>query len=297
VFINYHKIGLAYGNDLLIGKFFILTPHTKELFLMKKILPVIILICFASAIPAFLSWKNNKKKDREFYQLSVYHFTTPAQEKLLDAYFQNALVPALHRAQIKTVGVFKSWANDTTADKLVYVFVPMKSIDAVTEIKDRLQKDKPYNEAAAGFLNADYKTPAYTRMETIVLHAFELAPKMQLPSLQSPKKNRVYELRSYESATQSKFESKVKMFNYGDEFGIFRRLNFNGVFYSEVIAGSKMPNLMYMTCFENRQEREAHWKAFFADSAWKKLSAIAEYKNNVSHVDISYLYPLKYSDF
>lgn len=264
---------------------------------MKKILPAIILVCLVSAVPVLLSWQNGKKKDREFYQLSVYHFTTAAQEKLLDAYFQNALVPALHRAGIKTVGVFKSWANDTIADKLAYVFVPMKSLDVVMKIKDHLQNDKQYNDAAVDFLNADYKSPAYTRMETIMLYAFELAPKMQQPSLQSPKKNRVYELRSYESATQRKLESKVKMFNYGDEFGIFRRLNFNAVFYSEVIAGSKMPNLMYMTCFENRQEREAHWKAFFADSAWKKLSAAAEYKNNVSHVDISYLYPVDYSDF
>ena len=243
------------------------------------------------------SWKNDKKKEREFYQLTVYHFNTPAQEKALDDYFQNALMPALHRNGIKTIGVFKSWANDTSADKLAYVFVPLHSPDRIVKISEQLKKDDQYNLAAAGFLNADYKNPPYTRKETIVLHAFRLAPQMQLPSLQSPKRNRVYELRSYESATEKKFENKVKMFNEGDEISIFKRLNFNPVFYSEVVAGSKMPNLMYMTSFESRADRDAHWKSFGSDSAWKKLSSMPEYQNNVSHIDISFLYPTDYSDF
>jgi len=58
-----------------------------------------------------------------------------------------------------------------------------------------------------------------------------------------------------------------------------------------------MPNLMYMTSFENRADRDAHWKVFSSDSAWKKLSAMPEYQNNVSHIDISFLYPTDYSDF
>ncbi|MBO9682148.1 MAG: NIPSNAP family protein [Flavisolibacter sp.] len=265
---------------------------------MKKLSSLILLVVLVlSVTPVVLSWQNNKKKEREFHQLTVYHFSTAAQEKMLDAYFQNALIPALHKAGIKNVGVFKSLANDTIVDKLAYVFIPLRSLNDVVKLKERLKKDAQYNSAAADFLNANYKTPAYKRAETIVLHAFELAPQMQLPSLQSAKRNRVYELRSYESATEKKLESKVKMFNQGDEIGLFKRLNFNAVFYSEVVAGSKMPNLMYMTCFENMQERDAHWKAFFADSAWKKLTAMEEYKNNVSRSEISFLYPTDYSDF
>jgi hypothetical protein len=255
---------------------------------------------FLILVPVLLilsSWKNDKKKEREYYQLTVYHFSTPSQEKTLDTYFQNALLPALHRNGIKTVGVFKLWANDTSADKLMYVFIPLHSLDRIIKISEQLKKDEQYNLAAADFLNADYKNPPYARTETIVLHAFPLAPQMQLPSLQSTKRNRVYELRSYESATEKKFESKVKMFNEGDEIGLFKRLNFNAVFYSEVIAGSKMPNLMYMTSFENRADRDAHWKSFGSDSVWKKLSAMPEYQNNVSHIDISFLYPANYSDF
>jgi hypothetical protein len=251
---------------------------------------------FLLSIIILCSW-TDKKIQREFYQLSAYHFSTQAQEKALDTYFQNALIPALHRMGIKTVGVFKSWSNDTVADKVTFVLIPLGSLDMIEKIAKQLKKDEQYVIAAADYLNADYKSPPYTRKEIMLLHAFPLAPQMQLPNLKAAKPDRVYELRSYESATDKKFENKVKMFNEGDEIGLFKRLNFNAIFYSEVIAGSKMPNLMYMTSFENRADRDAHWKTFGNDSAWKKLSAMPEYQNNVSHIDISFLYPTDYSDF
>jgi len=257
---------------------------------------ILIATAALSSVIIILSWQG-KKNDREFYQLSVYHFSTSAQEKILDNYFQNALLPALHRKGSKDVAVLKAWANDTASDKLVYVFIPLHSLDALVKNKEELNKDEIYNTAASDYLNADPKNPVYSRMETIVLRAFPLAPQMHLPSLQSSKRSRVYALRSYESATEKKFESKVKMFNEGNEIALFKRLNFNAIFYSEVIAGSKMPNLMYMTSFENRQDRDAHWKTFSSDSAWKKLSGLPEYQNNVSHIDINFLYPADYSDF
>src|SRR5262249_25673115 len=153
----------------------------------------------------------------------------------------------------------------------------------------KLKGDADYLSAGAPYLDAAFNAPLYSRMETILLRAFPLAPQMQLPALKSDKKERVYELRSYESATEGKFENKVRMFNQGDEIGLFKKLNFNAVFYSEVIAGSKMPNLMYMTSFENKADRDEHWKTFVADPYWKNLSSMPEYQNNVSHIDITFL--------
>jgi hypothetical protein len=87
------------------------------------------------------------------------------------------------------------------------------------------------------------------------------------------------------------------MFNVGDEIGLFKRLNFNAVFYSEVISGSRMPNLMYMTTFNNKADRDKHWDAFGSDPQWKTLIAKDEYKNNVIHADMIFLHPTEYSDF
>ena len=234
---------------------------------------------------------------REFYQLTVYHFNSVDQEKIIDNYLQNALIPALHSMNLTKIGVFKPLSNDTAADKRLYILMPILSLDMITKIPAKIQADKIYQKAGAEYLNAVHIAPPYIRMETILLHAFSLAPKMQLPALMSDKKERVYELRSYESATEKIYQNKVTMFNQGDEIGLFKRLNFNAVFYGEVIAGDKMPNLMYMTSFKNMEDRNKHWKAFVDDPAWKKLSAMPEYQNNVSHIDITLMYPTDYSDF
>lgn len=246
---------------------------------------------------SFLSWLQAGKPAREFYHLTVYHFNSSAQEKVLDNYLQNALLPALHRMNIINVGVFKALANDTSASKTLYVFIPMKSLDMVTKFPVKLGADKDYQSAGAEYINAAYTASPYSRMETTLLRSFPLAPKMQVPGLKAEKKERVYELRSYESATEKIFKNKVHMFNEGDEIGLFKKLNFNAIFYSEVIAGSKMPNLMYMTSFENMADRDAHWKSFGSDPFWKKLSSMPEYQNNVSHIDIMFLRPVEYSDF
>lgn len=124
-----------------------------------------------------------------------------------------------------------------------------------------------------------------------------MAPELKLPQLTGPKSNRVYELRSYESPSEALHENKVRMFNEGGETEIFGRLGFNPVFYGSVIAGCRMPNLMYLTTFENMEARNEHWKAFGSDPAWKALSALPEYQHNVSKIDITYLRPTAYSDY
>ena len=115
-------------------------------------------------------------------------------------------------------------------------------------------------------------------------------------ALQGPAAERIYELRSYEGPTEKYFANKVRMFNQGGEIELFNRLGFNAVFYASVISGAHMPNLMYMTIFDNMTAREAHWKAFGDDPFWKKLSALPEYQHNVSHIDIVFMHPTAYSD-
>lgn len=264
---------------------------------MKKKINRLLVIAVLSLFVVVTAEKAAAAPPRAFYQLTVYHYNTVEQEQVLDNYLQQALLPALHRINIKSVGVFKAIANDTVVSKKIYVLVPLTSLNAVTEVANKLLSDKEYQAKGNSYLNAVYNSAPYSRMETILLQAFALAPSLEVPQLKSPKKERVYELRSYESATEKIFKNKVHMFNEGDEIGLFKRLNFNAVFYGEVIAGGKMPNLMYMTSFENKADRDEHWKNFGADPYWKKLSAMPEYKNNVSHIDIIFLRPADYSDY
>ncbi len=258
---------------------------------------ILLTIVMTLLIAPQLLWSKPKKEKQEFYQLTVYRYNTDNQEKMLDNYFQTALIPALHNMGVQSVGVFKAIANDTSANKSLYVLIPMKSLKMIDKINGKLLKDEKFKSAGKEYLAVKYNSPAYLRMETILLKAFPLSPVMKLPKLTSSKNQRVYELRSYESASENLFRNKVHMFNEGGEIDIFTKLDFNAVFYSEVIAGSQMPNLMYMTTFENKADRDAHWAAFRDDPDWKSLSARPEYKNNVSRSVITFLRPAEYSDF
>ncbi|HSC39977.1 MAG TPA: NIPSNAP family protein, partial [Chitinophagaceae bacterium] len=172
-----------------------------------------------------------------------------------------------------------------------------KSLEQWHQLAVLPQKETAPADAGAGYTNAVYTAPPYTRMESILVEAFPLAPAMTLPALQGPHEAHIYELRSYESATEKYNASKVKMFNAGGEIALFKRLGFNGIFYGEVISGSHMPNLMYLTSFDNRQARDEHWKAFGDDPEWKQLKAQPEYQNNVSKAEVILCHATAYSDF
>lgn len=232
---------------------------------------------------------------RQYFELKVYHLKTEQQQQTVEQFLQTAYLPALHRAGIATVGVFRP-IEDTGTDKRIYVLIPFHSLEQFAGLPAILQKDARFQREGTAYLEASPKDPPYERIETILLRAFPGMPQLQVPDLKAPKNERVYELRSYESATEKMNLQKVKMFNEGGEIKLFKRLNFHAAFYSEVISGSRMPNLMYMTTFENRQERDAHWKAFGSDPEWKKLSALPEYQNTVSHIDDNFLRPADYSD-
>ncbi len=91
--------------------------------------------------------------------------------------------------------------------------------------------------------------------------------------------------------------NKVQMFNRGGESELFfKKLGFNAVFYASVLSGSHMPNLMYMTSFDNKTARDQHWKTFGDDPFWKQLSGSPEYQHNVSKADILFLHPTDFSD-
>lgn len=266
-------------------------------FTMTKLYAYKLLLLLSFFFLADLKTFSRDGSKKEMYQLTVYHYSNAAQEEVLNTYLKNALLPALHRYGYKNIGVFRAMANDTAAAKTMYVYMPLKNIKEHLTIAGKLAKDSNYQRAGANYIKASYTNGAYTRMEVILLRAFTMAPNMKLPALTAAKKDRVYELRSYESATEKIFANKMHMFNEGGEIDLFKRLNFNAVFYGEVIAGSHMPNLMYMTTFENKTDREAHWKNFVNSSEWKTLSALPQYQNNVSHIDITFLQPMEYSDF
>ena len=244
---------------------------------MKKCLLVLIFFYFnySYALPA-----------SEFYKLIVYHFSTASQEKALDSFIVHQYLPALHRNGFDKVGVFKPITNDTAIDKQLMVLIGTTNINKlVNPIQWGLNE------------NSSFKEPLYNRYEHFLLRAFKGMPIMKVPTNTKLKAERIYELRSYESPTEEKYLNKVHMFNEGGEIKLFDELQFNAVFYADVLFGSRMPNLMYMTSFDNIDSRNAHWKAFVESATWKKLSAMPFYQNNMSALHSQLMRSTPYSDY
>jgi hypothetical protein len=272
--------------------FIILTKFTAKQFRMNyKTIMLSALVLIAGLFQQVFS----QSKSKSFYQIKIYHVQGKEQESLVDNYLRSAYLPALNRHGVKNVGVFKPIGNDTLKDQRIYVLIPFKSMNQFVDIPAQMEKDQQMQTSGSPYLEALYNKPPYSRLESILLSAFSEMPELQLPALKNDPAKRVYELRSYESATEEIFKNKVHMFNEGGEVKLFKRLGFNAVFYGSVIAGSRMPNLMYMTTFEDMASRDEHWKAFSNDPVWKKLSAMKEYQNNVSRSEILFLRPTDYS--
>ncbi|HEY1023305.1 MAG TPA: NIPSNAP family protein [Flavisolibacter sp.] len=250
-----------------------------------------------ACLPGSLLFGQNKtpaKNAREYVVLKVYHATTADQLTTIDQYLQTSLLPALEKSGFRKMGVFTAISNDTAADKKMVVLIPFNGLAKLEQLSRLTEQTVMDSLKAKAYAKAAHNQPSFTRMETILLHAFSGMPQVKAPALKGALEERVYELRSYEAASEALYLNKVKMFNEG-EVTLFERLGFNAVFYGQVLAGCRMPNLMYMTSFENKAARDEHWKRFGNDPEWKTMSAMPEYQNNVSRIDITFLRPTAYS--
>lgn len=234
---------------------------------------------------------------QEYYEIKVYRITQKSQEDRIDAYLKDVYLPALHRAGIAKAGVFKPIESDTAFGKLIYVFIPFKTIDQFMKLPEVLLNDKVYLKSAKSFTDAPYNDPPFKRCESILLKAFMNMPQFFAPEFATPASERIYEIRSYESATDAKADKKREMFNQGGEIELFKSLKFDAVFYGEVLVGSHMPNLMYMITFADMKSHDDKWKSFRESEGWKKLSGMDEYKNTVSKANPYLMHPTSYSDF
>lgn len=234
-------------------------------------------------------------QSRDIYQFKIYSLENEKQEQRMDSYLKDAFIPALNRAGIKNVGVFKPITEDHETGLLIYVFIPFKSIDQFEKLEGVLSTDKKYKKDGADYIDAAHDNPPYKRISSILLRSFKSMPNYGIPDHSTLPTDQVYELRSYEGATEKLYEKKVEMFTDGGETKIFDDLGFQPVFFGEVISGPTMPNLMYLTTFKNKQSQDEHWQAFRDAPAWLKLKDDKQYANTVSKNVKVFLRPTEYS--
>lgn len=236
------------------------------------------------------------ERNKPLIEIRIYHFASPEKQQAYEKFIGEIEIPALNRAGITPVGAFKLLAKDNPLLKLsedgtdLYVAFPHKSIESLLTMEDRLAADESYQKEGAKLLVTPQKDPAFVRYESSLLSAFDVFPKVEVPTT-AP--GRIIQLRTYESHTRERARKKLEMFQQGGEIPIFQRSGMNGVFFGECLIGAKMPNLTYMLSFESMDAQKAGWAAFSKDPDWKKLSKDPQYKDTVSNITNLYLRPIE----
>jgi hypothetical protein len=233
-------------------------------------------------------------KQRLYYELRRYQLVDGPQKKTCDAFFQNAFIPAVNRLGITPVGVFNLTVGPGTP--VMYVLLPSASVEALVNLEAHLANDAQYMSAGAPFLSAPAVAPAYQRIESQLMIAFEKIPDITLPAATATNAARLFELRTYESPSDLDHKRKVEMMQSGEEL-IFAKAGFTQVFYGDTLIGGHLPNLTYMLSFESLAARDQHWTAFGTSPEWKTMQANPRYafENIVSNISNFILTPAAYS--
>jgi hypothetical protein len=244
--------------------------------------------------------------ERTGYAMYIYSFKNAAATTRADAYFKDALIPALHRAGSGPVGVFIEMAKADKTEKTekgekadaastYYVLIPLPSVAAAGQLPTTLDADAEYLKAGEAFLTTTPKDPGYTNLEVRMMLATEWFPKVEVPE---KKETRLFELRRYRNPSEAAFRKKVEMFGSGGEVAIFRRVGLNPVFYGEMLAGPDMPNITYMLTYSDAAAKGKAWGAFGGDKEWQKLSHTPGYTDPeiIANIKSIMLKPADYSE-
>jgi hypothetical protein len=233
-------------------------------------------------------------KARLYYELRRYQLSSGPQKKICDDFFQNALIPAANRLGVTPVGVFNLTIGPETP--AMYVLLPSPSLEILVNAEARLARDAEYMKTGAAFLNAPAVEPAFNRLESSLMIAFEKIPNITLPAATATNGPRVFELRTYESPSDQDHKRKVEMMQSGEE-AIFAKAGFSQVFYGDTLIGPRLPNLTYMLSYENVAVRDKLWSAFANAPEWKAMQSLPRYafENIVSNITNVILTPAPYS--
>lgn len=254
-----------------------------------------------AALPVLTSANDDKTKPmRQLLELRTYLLRADKQPAF-DTYASKALIPALNRSGVKSVGAFYESPAPTTADAkpaetkpvlAAFLLIPYQDASQMTAVTTALSGDTEYQKAAAEYLSVSASDPVYDRVESSLFLAFETMPKLEAPT----GKPTLYNLRIYESHNEAAGKKKIEMFDKG-EISIFRRVGLTPVFFGEAVVGARLPNLTYLLAFQDEAARTQAWNTFRADPEWLKLKAIPEYEDKriVSKITNKLLIPAEYS--
>ena len=230
--------------------------------------------------------------EREFYEIRNYKLKSQDDQSMLDGFLEKALIPALNRIGSNPVGVFTE--TEGKDEPGVYVLIPYSTIEAFATSTRKLFSDAAFLAAGKDYLETPKSNPGFVRINSWLLSAFKGQPKITLPDYCKEKKDRIFELRTYESYSEAKALKKVDMFNAG-EIKIMHDVGLGPIFFGQTLLGPNVPHLMYMTSATDLEAHKKHWPGFSNHPLWEKLKADPQYADTVSKNTSRFLAPTTYS--
>ena len=259
----------------------------------------------AAALPAgaeAASSSSSAAGSREFYELRAYKLKPGPWRAGLDAYLEQALLPALDRRGVKNVGVFSEIAIDrdrasftAKPETPLWVLIPYSSLETFATVGAELNNEAAVQKAGGSYLHAKKAEPAFDRIDAWLYRAFRSMPKMEVAAFSKNKTGtRVFEMRDYESHSELAALNKMAMFDEG-ETEIMRTLGMSPLFFGQAIAGPNLPHLRYITSGPDLATHLANWKKFGPDPRWKQMKDEPKWANNTSKNTARFLVPTSYS--
>jgi hypothetical protein len=176
-----------------------------------------------------------------------------------------------------------------------WVLIPHANLDSFVQVAAELNADPKVQKDGADYLGVAKDNPAFERIDSWLLLAFAGQPQLHVPSFSTEKNpNRVFEMRDYESHSESKALGKMAMFNAG-EIELMQDLGMNPVFFGQALAGPNLPHLRYMTSGPNLAAHLKNWTKFGPDPRWQAMKDLPQYADTVSKNTARFLTPKAYS--
>ena len=145
------------------------------------------------------------------------------QPKVVNDFLGEVYLPLLNKLGVPPVGAFTlTFGPDVPT---IYLLSPYASLAAFGTTQERITAELPRltAPAAQAFLSPPPGQPAYQRIESQLLVAFDSFRKLELPAATAKKEPRIFELRVYENPGELGHAKKVDMFGPKmGEMAIFR---------------------------------------------------------------------------
>src|SRR4051812_14281550 len=151
---------------------------------------------------------------QEYYELRAYRLKAGAKCDSLEAYLEKAAIPAWNQLGSTPIGVFKE--KKPKDAPTIYVLIPYPSLESIAQATARFSSLSGLDQAAQDYLNSPKSDPGFERIDSWLMLAFAGMPKIEQPAYSREKKDRMFEMRTYESYSEVKALKKVAMFNAGE---------------------------------------------------------------------------------